>query len=70
MKAYRARKLWVELKRGLIYLGLGFASALIAVGLSSSFSEPWAGMIRLTVFFMGLFSIQVLVIRAGPEDSK
>ena len=69
MKAYRARKLWVELKRGLIYLGLGFASALVAVGISSPFSEPWAGMIRLTVFFMGLFSIQVVVIREEPEGS-
>ena len=69
MKAYRARKLWVELKRGLIYLGLGVASALIAVGISSPFSEPWAGMIRLTVFFMGLFSIQILVINEGAEGS-
>ena len=69
MKAYRARKLWVYMERVFIYLCIGGLSAILAFGLSSPFEASFAGLIRVIVFVAGLLSVEVLVIREGPEGS-
>ena len=69
MRPEQVSKLWAYLRALMIYLTLGFMSALLAFGLSSPFRQPFAGIVRVIVFVSGLLSIEVLVIREGPEGS-
>ena len=69
MRPDQVSKLGAYFRALMIYLTLGFMSALLAFGLSSPFSQPFAGIVRVIVFVSGLLSIEVLVIREGPEGS-
>ena len=69
MRPDQVSKLGAYFRALMVYLTLGFMSALLAFGLSSPFRQPFMGIVRVIVFVSGLLSIEVLVIREGPEGS-
>ena len=70
MNGHTQAELWFKIRLVLAFLGLGFASALIAVTLSNPFPQPWKSWIRIIVFLAGFYIIEIKVEKTprGEED--
>ena len=64
MRAYRARKLWTQIHRGIIYITLSLGTSAVAFQVSSYFPGLWRYVVWSLIFGGCLFFIEVRIERS------
>ena len=64
MRAYRARKLWAQIHRGIIYITLSLGTSAVAFQVSSYCPGLWRYVVWSLIFGGCLFFIEVRTERS------